>query len=122
MENYFIIGFNGALQSIGKFEDFDDAEQYLTKKNLFAFWVIPSVEELSSVIESVSLLEGLQGGFILNDEGRLEHITDDSACSFEEFDAILSEQGRDGDELFVYDDELFQNLQNSTILLINEFL
>jgi hypothetical protein len=115
-EQFSILNENGTLSGIGKFEDFDDADEFLNSNNMLAFYVF-SEESTKEFRQSVGAIVNDQGEwsenefFILNEANRIEYIGEYE--NFYSADQFLIDNDRDDDSFFIFDKELFDNLVES---------
>jgi len=116
MEEYTILNENGSIQNIGKFEDFDGADDFLNEKNMLAFYVFNEEaflilkESIKNVLEENPTLTS-DDFFILNENNSIESIG--KFLNFNDADKFLMENDRDEDSFFLFSSDLFLNLQTS---------
>ena len=115
-EKYSILNENGSLSSIGEFDSFDDADDFLNSNSMLAFYVFSKESEIS-FRQSVGVIANECGEvtgdeyFILNENNKLEYIGEYN--DFNEADQSLIDNDREDDSFFIFDQTSYENLIES---------
>ena len=114
MEKMFIVNENGNIEYMGEFdEDLDELEEYLSKKNIYSFWNVNEEGFTNELLGSLKDLTDEIGCFILNGEGRFEHIVSEITFNFNDLHHYLCERNRCQDGVFLYTHSDFKELKES---------